>query len=130
MLPLSTVLSVTMTQIVSTLASLPQWVSHHGHTPAFQSALYPILTDDMSLPDLLQELVSLLAPTTAAFLTALFSLLVQNCQQEPASTKLVSPKFQSPLLSLSKLMNVKTSSGSCPVANLLVSSDHWLADPG
>ena len=120
--PLSTVLSVTMTQIVSTLASLPQWAWHPGHTPAFQSALYPILTDDMFPPDLLQELVSLLAPDMAAFLTV-FSPLVQHCQQEAASTKLVSPKFQSPLLSLSKLMDVKTSSGSRPVANLLVSSD-------
>ena len=81
--------------------------------------------------DLLQELVSLLAPDTAAFLTV-FSPLVQHCQQEAASTKLVSPKFQSPLLSLSKLMDVKTSSGSRPVAvaDLLVSSDGWLADPG
>ena len=130
--PWSTVLSVTMTQIVSTLARLPQWAWHPGHTPAFQSALYPILTDDMFPPDLLQELVSLLAPTTAAFLTAVFSPLVQHCRQEATSTKLVSPKFQFPLLSLSKLMNVKTSSGSrlLAVANLLVSSDHWLADPG
>ena len=78
------------------------------------------------------QLVSLLAPDTAAFLTV-FSLLVQHCQQEAASTKLVSPKFQSPLLSLlSQLMDVKTSSGFRPVAvaNLQVSSDHWLADPG
>ena len=124
--PLSTVLSVTMTQIISTLARLPQWVWHPGHIPAFQSALYPILTDNMFPPDMLQELVSLLAPDTAAFLTV-FSPLVQHCQQEAANTKLVSPKFQSPLLSLSKLMNVKTSSGSCPVANLLVSSNRWLA---
>ena len=82
-------------------------------------------------PDLLQELVSLLAPDTATSITV-FSPLVQHCQQEAASTKLVSPKFQSPLLSLSKLMDVKTSSGSRPVAvaNLLVSSDHWLADLG
>ena len=58
-------------------------------------------------PDLLQELVSLLAPDTAAFLTV-FSPLVQHCQQEAASTKLVSPKFQSLLLSLPKLMDVKT----------------------
>ena len=49
----------------------------------------------------------LLAPGTAAFLTV-FSPLVQHCQQEAASTKLVSPKFQSLLLSLSKLMYVKT----------------------
>ena len=84
----------------------------------------------MFLLDLLQKLVSLLAPDTAAFLTV-FSLLVQHCQQEAASTKLVSPKFQSPLLSLlSQLMDVKTSSGSRPVAKLLVSSDHWLSDPG
>ena len=128
-LPLSTVLSVTsMTQIVSTMASLLQWAWHRGHTHAFQSALYPILTDDMFPPDLLRELVSLLGPDMAAFLTV-FSPLMQHCQQEAASTKLVSPKFQSPLLSLSKLMDVKTSSGSCPVANLLVSSNHWLADP-
>ena len=47
-----------------------------------------------------QELVLLLAPDTAAFLTV-FSPLVQHCQQEAASTKLVSPKFQSLLFSLS-----------------------------
>ena len=58
--------------------------------------------------DLLQELVSLLGPDTAAFLTV-FSLLVQQCQQEAASTKMVSPKYQSPLFSLSKLMDVNTS---------------------
>ena len=85
--PLSTVLSVTMTQIISTLARLPQWVWHPCHIPAFQSALYPILTDDMFPPDLLQELVLLLALDTAAFLTV-FSLQVQHCQQEAASTKI------------------------------------------
>ena len=63
--------------------------------------------------DLLQNLVSLLVPDTAAFLTV-FGLLVQHCQQEAANTKLVSPK--SLLLSLSKLMDVKTSSGSRSVA--------------
>ena len=51
--PLSTVLSVTRTQIVSTLASLLQGAWHSGHTPASQSALYPLLTDNMFLPDLL-----------------------------------------------------------------------------
>ena len=44
--------------------------------PAFQSALYLILTDDMFPPDLLQELVSLLAPDTV------FSPLVQHCQHQ------------------------------------------------
>ena len=89
---LSTVLSVTMTQIFSTLARLPQWAWHPGHNPAFQSTLYPILIDDMFPTDLLQELVSLLAPDLAKFLTV-FSPLVLHCQQEAASTNLVSSKF-------------------------------------
>ena len=54
--------SVTMTQITSTLVRLLQWAWHPSHTPASQSALYPLLTDDMFPPDLLHELVSLLAP--------------------------------------------------------------------
>ena len=75
MLPLSMVLSVTMTQIVSTLASLLQGPWHPGHT---QSALYPLLlTDNMFPPDLLQGLVSLRAPDTAAF-SAVVGLLVQH----------------------------------------------------
>ena len=94
-----------MTQIVSTLASLPQWAWHHGDTPAFQSALYPILTDDMFLPDLLQELVLLLRPDMAAFLTV-FSLLVQHCQQEATSTRLVSPA--QPQVLVSAAVSVQT----------------------
>ena len=113
--PLSIMLSVAMTQIVSTLASLLQGAWHPGCTPASQSALYPLFTDNLFPLDLLQQLVSLLAPDLATFL-AVFSPLVQHCQQEAASTQLVSPKFQSLLLSLSKLMDVKTSSGSRPVA--------------
>ena len=69
MLPLSTVLSVSMTQIVSTLARLPQWAWHPGHTPAFRSALYWILIDDMFPPDLLQELVLLVTLDLVTFLT-------------------------------------------------------------
>merc|ERR1712235_226964 len=87
--PLSTVLFVLMTQIVSTLASLLLETWHPGHIPASQSALYPLLTDDMYPLDLLQELVSLLAPDLATFLTV-FGPLVQHCQQEAARTKLVS----------------------------------------
>ena len=112
--PLSRVLSVIMTQIVFTLASLLQGAWHPGHTPASQSALYPLLTDDMFPLDLLPELVLLLAPDMAAFLSV-FSLLVQHRQQEAARTKLVSPKFLSLLLSLSKQMDMMTSSGSRPV---------------
>ena len=74
-----------MTQIVSTLASLLQGAWHSGHTPASQSALYPLLTDDMFPLDLMQELTLLLAPDLATFLTV-FSPLVQHCQQEGART--------------------------------------------
>ena len=93
--PLSTVLSLTMTQIVSNMVSLLQGcgILAIPSPPSQHSALYPLLTDDMFPLDLLQqELVSLLAPDTAAFLT-LFGLLVQHCQQEAASTKLVSSKL-------------------------------------
>ena len=41
--------------------------------------------------DLLQELVSLLAPDFATFF-AVFSPLVQHCQQEAVSTKLGQPQ--------------------------------------
>ena len=54
---------VIMTQIVSTLATLLQGAWHLGHTPASQSALYPLLTNDMFPLDLVQKLVSLLART-------------------------------------------------------------------
>ena len=88
--PLYTVLSVTMTQIISTLASLLQGSWHPGHTLAYQSAL---LTDNMFTLELLQqELVSLLAQDTETLLTV-FGPLMQHCQQEAASTKLVSPEF-------------------------------------
>ena len=60
-------------------------------------------------------------------MTLIVSTMVSLPQQETASTKMVSPKFQSLLLSLSKLMDVKTSLGSRPVAHLLVSFNHWLA---
>ena len=73
--PLSTVLSVTMTQTPSTLASLLQGVWHPDHTPASQSALCPLLTDVMFPLDLLQQLVSFLAQDTPAFLTVFCPLL-------------------------------------------------------
>ena len=85
MLPLSSVLSVTMSQIDSTLASLSQWAWHPSHTPASQSALCPLLTDDMLPMDLLQELVSLLTLVTAAFLTVFGPLHWCSTAQWPTS---------------------------------------------
>ena len=67
------VLSVIMTQISSNLATLLQGAWH-----PIQSALYPLLTDNMFPLDLLQKLVSLLAPDMAGFLTV-FDPLVQHC---------------------------------------------------
>ena len=92
MSPLSTVLSVTMTQIVSTLASL---LARGSGIPATTPPPRQHCThSSLLLLDLLQELVSLLALDMAAFLTV-FGPLVQHCQQEAASTKLVSsaPSF-------------------------------------
>ena len=88
--PLSSVLSVTMSQIDSTLASLPQWAWHPSHTPASQSVLcpHPLLTDDM-LPlwmlQLLQELVLLLDPDLATFLTVFGPLHWCSTAQWPTS---------------------------------------------
>merc|ERR1712155_304422 len=50
-------------------------------------------------------------PDSAAFLNV-FGPLVQHCQRKHQAGQ---PQFQSPLLSLSKLMDVKTSSRSRPV---------------
>ena len=106
-----------MTQIVSTLASLLQGAWHPGCTPASQSALYPLFTDNLFPLDLLQQLVSLLAPDLATFL-AVFSPLVQHFQQEAASSK-------SLLLPLSHLMDMKSSSGTRPVADCCLAAPGW-----
>ena len=83
-----------MTQIVSTQASSLQGAWHPSHTPASQSALHPLLTDDLFLLDLLQKLVLLLALDSATFLTV-FSPLAHSTQlsKEAACTKLVSSEF-------------------------------------
>ena len=113
-----------MTQIVSTLASL---LARGSGIPATTPPPRQHCThSSLLLLDLLQELVSLLALDMAAFLTV-FGPLVQHCQQEAASTKLVSSKFWSLLLSLSKLMDLKTSLGSCPVAIQALACRCWLA---
>ena len=80
-----------MTQIVSTQASSLQGAWHPSHTPASQSALHPLLTDDMFLLDLLQKLVSLLALDSATFLTVFSPLAPPS--KEAACTKLVSSEF-------------------------------------
>ena len=113
----------TMTQIVSTLASSLQRPWHSSHTPATQSALYPLLRHAPAGP----------AAAGAGLSARPGHRGIPHCVR-PAVAALPAGgrQHQSLLLSLSKLMDVKTSSGSCPVAvaNLLVSSDHWLADPG
>merc|ERR1711952_264458 len=77
--------------------------------------------------DLQQELVLLLAPGTAVF-SIVFSLLVQQCQQEAASTKLVGPA--QPQVLVSAAVSLQTDEredqlGSRPVSDLLVSSNQW-----
>ena len=74
--------------------------------------------------DLLQELLS---PGTAVF-SIVFGPLEQQCQQEAASTKLVSPA--QPQVLVSAAVSLQTDGhedqlGSRPVSDLLVSSNQW-----
>ena len=114
--PLSTVLSVTMTQIVSTLAS-----SLRGRgTPATPSQHCTALRcDNFSQTTCSRwtccQSSSPLAPGTAVF-SIVFGPLVQRCRQEAASPKLVSPAqpqvlFFAAVSVLYKLMDMKTSWG-------------------
>ena len=114
---LYTVLSVTMTQIVSTLASLLQGAWHPGHT---QSALLCAVTTPHKRhvpagPVARAPLPSPRVPGTAVF-SIVFGPLVQRCRQEAASPKLVSPAqpqvlFFAAVSVLYKLMDMKTSWG-------------------
>ena len=65
------VVPVLASQVVLTDLAAPM-LAEPGHTPASQSALYPLLTDNMFLLDLLQGLVSLFPPDLATLL-AVFS---------------------------------------------------------
>ena len=125
--PLSSVLSTARAQIVTCLASTLRGVYQPGVTSA-SSPLYPLITEDTFPPDLLQDLVGLLASDPAA-LSSVFSPVLRHCQSEAVRSRLVSPRFSTPLVTLSRLIDVKTSSGSRPIADLLVSSPHWLPDP-
>ena len=123
--PLSNIISVTRSQIVMTLSHVVRGVWHD--TSQGQSPLYPLVTDDQCPPDLLQDLVSLLASDQASF-SSVFRPVLQHCLMEAHRSKLISPRFQIPLVSLSRLMDIKTSTGARPVADLLVSSSNWLPD--
>ena len=122
--PLSSVLTSARSQIVTCLASVLRGVYHPGGLTS-SSPLYPL--EDSFPPDLLQDLVSLLASDPAS-LSAVFYPVLRHCQSEAVRTRLVSTRFQTPLLTLSRLIDVKTSSGSRPIADLLVSSPNWLPD--
>ena len=137
---LYTVLSVTMTQIVSTLASLLQGAWHPGHT---QSALLCAVTTPHKRhvpagPVARAPLPSPRVPGTAVF-SIVFGPLVQQCQQEAASPKLVSPAQPQDLLFdavsvLYKLMDMKTSLGlaQCQISWFHPTSGtvYLVSDPG
>lgn len=123
--PLSSVLSAARSQIVTCLASTLQGVYHPGGVTFSSSPLYPLITEDTFPPDLLGDLVNHLASDPAS-ISAVFSPILRHCQSEAVRSRLVSPRFQTPLITLSRLIDVKTSSGSRPIADLLVSSPYWL----
>ena len=124
--PLSSVLASTRAQVVLRLSQVvrqlqPSWPPH-------QSPLYSQLTDQSFPPDLLQDLVTLLAPDSAAF-SAVFSPLLLHCLTEAQRTRLVSSSLTRPLLSLTRLIESREpGSNSRPVADLLVSLPNWLPD--
>ena len=120
--PLSTVLSITMTQMVSTLARFPQWAWHLGHTPVFQSALYLILTDDMFPLDLLQELVCLLAPDFVCD-------ILRSVQPAGAALPAGGRQHQAgqPQVPVSTAVSVQLDGHEDQL--WVLPSGHWLADP-
>ena len=120
--PLSSVLSSARAQIVLSLSHVLR-----GQASPVQSPLYSHLTDENFPPDLLQDLVNLLAPDSQAF-SAVFSPLLLNCLTEAQRTRLVSSRLQAPLLSLTRLIETRLSNNSRPVADLLVSLPSWLPD--
>ena len=122
--PLSTILSSTRSQIVSTLSSVLRGV-WSGPPSTTTSPLYPLLTEEQFPPDLLQDLVNLLAPNPAA-LSAVFSPLLQHSLAETRRVRVVTSRYQAPLLSLTRLAEVRLSSGSRPIADLLVHQPQWV----
>lgn len=122
--PLSSILTSTRSQIVSTLSSVLRGV--WSSTPSTSSSpLYPLLSEEQFPPDLLQDLVTLLAPDSAA-LNTVFSPLLQQSLAETRRGRVVTSRYMAPLLSLTMLAEVRLSSGSRPIADLLVTQPQWL----
>ena len=125
--PLSSVLASTRSQIVLALSQVLQGDRTEAGPHLPQSPLYTHLTDDNFPPGLLEDLVSLLAPHPQAF-SAVFTPLLLHCLEEVQKSRLVNSRFQVPLLSLTRLIETRLSSGARPVADLLVSLTNWLPD--
>ena len=100
-------------------------VYHGEQVTKSHSPLYPLITDDQFPPDLLQDLVTQVPRDQ---FSSVMSPMLQQCLGEASRTRLVSPRFQIPLLTLARLCDVKDSSGSRPVADLLVSNSSWLPE--
>ena len=122
--PLSTILSSTKNQIVSTMASVLRGV-WSGPPPTNTSPLYPLLTEEHFSPDLLQDLVSHLGSDQAA-LSSVFSPLLQHCLAETRRVRVVSSRYLAPLTVLTRLVEVRLSSGARPLADLLVTQPQWI----
>jgi len=122
--PLSTILSSTKNQIVSTLASVLRG-SWSGPPPTNTSPLYPLLSEEQLSPDLLQDLVSHLGSDQAA-LSSVFSPLLQHCLAETRRMRVVSSRYLAPLTVLTRLVEVRLSSGARPLADLLVTQPQWI----
>ena len=122
--PLSTIFTSSKSQIVSTLSNVLKGV-WSSPPPTNSSPLYSLLNEEQLPPDLLPDLVSLLGSDPAA-LSPVFSPLLQHCLAETRRGKVVSSRYLAPLISLTRLAEVRLSSGSRPLADLLVTQPQWI----
>ena len=122
--PLLTVLTSTKNQIVCTLLIILRGV-WSSSPPSNISPLYSLLNEEQFPYDLLLDLVSLLCCDPAA-LSKVFSPLLQHCLTETRMGKVVSSNYLVPLISLTRLAEVRLSSGSRSLADLLVPQPQWI----
>ena len=121
--PISTILTSTRYQIVSTLSNVLRGV-WSGPPSTSSSPLYPLISEENFPTDLLEDMVTLLAPDSAA-LNKVFSPLLQQSLSESRRRRIESKVCMAPLLSLIRLTNVQLGSGCRPIVDLLVTQPQW-----
>jgi len=122
--PLSEALSSARQQLVTFLGLVLQGTFSASQSPSY-SALYHVLAGNDAPGGLLPDLIRSLSGDQEAF-SGVFSPLVQHCVQEMSKGTLVDSKYKQPLHVLSDLCEVRISTGSRPVCDLLSAQPQWL----